>query len=109
MQTAAVIPFKPRTLRSKGPVRASPSLLDRGMSVGTAFRAVMRANLAHLTANDRGVLEGRNPEYLHQMRVALRRLRSGVDVFSPVLAESRIADYRAEMKWLAGRLGPARD
>jgi triphosphatase len=111
-RAAAVIPFKlpaARPLRPAGPARASAPALDRGMSVGAAFEAVMRANLAHLRANDRGVLEGHDPEYLHQMRVALRRLRSGVGVFAPVLPEAPVYQLRADMKWLAGHLGPARD
>jgi CHAD domain-containing protein len=110
---AAVIPFKPRPPASPprlpGPVKASPAPLDRAMSVGAAFRAVMGANLAHLRANDRGMLEGHDPEYLHQMRVALRRLRSGVSVFAPVVPGVPIGHVSAEMKWLSGRLGPARD
>lgn len=109
---AAVLPFKLRPAappRDTGPVKASAAALAREMSVGAAFKAVMRANLAHLRANDDGVLEGYDPEYLHQMRVALRRLRSGVGVFAPVLPEAPVSHLRAEMKWLAGRLGPARD
>ena len=108
-RTAAVVAPEPRRERAGGPVRGRPALLDRGMSAGAAFEAVMRANLGHLRANERGVLEGRDPEYLHQMRVALRRLRSGLGVFSTVLPESPARRWRAEMKWLAGRLGPARD
>jgi triphosphatase len=79
------------------------------MTVGAAFNAVMRANLAHLRANDRGVIAGHDPEHLHQMRVALRRLRSAIGVFAPVLPEGAVFQLRAELKWLAGRLGPARD
>jgi CHAD domain-containing protein len=92
-----------------GPVKARPAALASAMSVNEAFRAVVAANLAHLLANERGLLAGANPEYLHQMRVALRRLRSALDVFSPPLPESVTRPAGRELKWLASRLGPARD
>src|SRR5262249_12657727 len=57
------------------PVKARPAALSPDMTVNDAFKAVLWASLAHLQANERGMLEGADPEYLHQMRVALRRLR----------------------------------
>ena len=93
----------------EAPVKARPAVLDRSMSVSDAFKAVMWANLSHLQANERGMLEGRDPEYLHQMRVALRRLRSAVGVFAPLFPETEITPMRTELKWLAANLGPARD
>jgi CHAD domain-containing protein len=91
------------------PVKAKPAALECGMPVSDAFRAVMRANLEHLQGNQRGVLAGRDPEYLHQMRVALRRLRSAVAIFAPLFPDPVISPVRAELKWLAASLGPARD
>ncbi len=93
------------------PVKARPALLSAGMTVSDALEAVMWASLAHLQANERGMLQdaGRRPEYLHQMRVALRRLRSAFDVFAPSLPEAACAPLVAELKWLAASLGPARD
>jgi CHAD domain-containing protein len=79
------------------------------MSVSDAFKAVMWANLAHLHANERGMLAGADSEFLHQMRVALRRLRSALGVFSPPIAESETEPLAGDLKWLASRLGPARD
>jgi triphosphatase len=91
------------------PVRSQPAVLNRSMSVSDAFKAVMWANLSHLQANARGLLAGRDPEYLHQMRVALRRLRSAFNVFAPLLPKAAMAPWVAELRWLASRFGPARD
>ena len=91
------------------PVKSRPAALARAMTVSDAFRAVMAAGLAHLLANERGFLRGTDPEYLHQARVALRRLRSALGVFSPPLPERVIAPAARELKWLASCLGPARD
>jgi inorganic triphosphatase YgiF len=93
----------------ESPVKARAAALDPGMSVSDAFKAVMWANLAHLHANERGMLEGADPEFLHQMRVALRRLRSALGVFSPAVPEEETQPLARDLKWLASRLGPARD
>jgi CHAD domain-containing protein len=74
-----------------------------------AFRAVVLACLEQLHANEDGMLEGRDVEYLHQMRVALRRLRSALGVFRAVFPPETLQPAREELKWLTGQLGPARD
>lgn len=94
---------------AKRPVKAQPAALDRAMPVSDAFRALMGASLAQLRANERGMLEGRDPEYLHQMRVALRRMRSTLAVFAPLFPEAVVAPVRAELRWAAASLGAARD
>jgi CHAD domain-containing protein len=95
--------------KAEAPVKARPAVLDREMSVNDAFKAVMWATLAHLQANEPGMLAGRDPEYLHQMRVALRRIRSAFGVFAALFPGPAISPVRNELKWLAGNLGPARD
>ncbi|HXV11094.1 MAG TPA: CHAD domain-containing protein [Burkholderiales bacterium] len=91
------------------PVKARAAALDAAMSVGEAFKEVMWAGLAQLHANEGGMLTGADPEFVHQMRVALRRLRSALGVFSPPVPEADTAPLAKELKWLASCLGPARD
>ena len=43
------------------------------------------------------------------MRVALRRLRSALVFFARVIPEPVLGQYRAEARWVANSLGPARD
>jgi len=43
------------------------------------------------------------------MRVALRRLRAAISVFSAVVADERAETIKVELSWLARELGPARD
>lgn len=95
--------------RGSRPVKARPAMLSPSLSVGEAFKSVMQAGLTHLQANAHGMLAGGDLEYLHQMRVALRRLRSAFSVFEPVMPAAAVAPMVAELKWLASRLGPARD
>lgn len=91
------------------PVRASTPPLSTDMTVDDAFVAVAFHCLAHLQANEIGLLAGRNPEYLHQSRVALRRLRSAFRVFDAAIPNSHFARTLDELKSVAQLLGAARN
>ena len=49
------------------------------------------------------------PDSVHQMRVAARRLRSGLKVFEPMLDVEWAEALRTELGWIAGELGVSRD
>jgi inorganic triphosphatase YgiF len=95
--------------RVAAPVKASAPALDASMSVADAFRAVVFGCVAHLQANEAGVMAGADIEYLHQARVALRRLRSAFSVFNRAFPRAAFEDLLGELRWLGGNLGPARD
>jgi len=82
--------------------------LSAGMSAGHAFTLVGRACLRHLVANVPAMI-GRDRTAVHQMRVALRRLRAAISLFSAVVADDRTEAIKTELRWLAQELGPARD
>jgi len=58
-------------------VRAGPVTLDPAMSVEAALERIGRRCLTHLLSNEQAALAG-EPEGIHQMRVAIRRLRSAL-------------------------------
>jgi inorganic triphosphatase YgiF len=95
--------------RAAAPVKASAPALNASMSVTDAFRAVVFGCVAHLHANEAGVMAGADIEYLHQARVALRRLRSAFSVFNRAFPRAAFEDLIGELRWLGGCLGPARD
>ena len=82
--------------------------LSAGMSAGRAFTLVGRACLRHLVANVPAML-AQDGTALHQMRVALRRLRAAISLFSAVAGDDRAEAIKIELRWLAQELGPARD
>jgi CHAD domain-containing protein len=49
------------------------------------------------------------PDAVHKMRVAMRRLRSALATFRPLLDREQTEPLREELKWIAGVLGAARD
>jgi CHAD domain-containing protein len=70
--------------------------------------ARLREQLAELRLREAQVRDD-EPDAVHRMRVALRRLRSALATFRPVLDRGLTEPLRAEMKWVAGSLGKARD
>lgn len=90
-------------------VKGTTPKISAGMSVAQAFQAIAWNCIGHCTANQEGVLSATDPEYIHQMRVALRRLRSALPLFSSAIPRESYATIADELKWIAGELGPARN
>lgn len=74
-----------------------------------AFRAIFSAALTQAGANARGVAYGRDPEYLHQMRVGLRRLRSALLAFRDLVPKKAAKPLAERLRVLMPDLGAARD
>lgn len=94
---------------SSPPLKAQPVQLAAEMGVSEAFKAITWNCLGHLHSNEAGMLDGSDIEYLHQMRVALRRQRSALSIFSRAFSKTAFLPIAQELKWLAGQFGPARD
>jgi len=76
-----------------------------GEIVEAAFARSVRRFMVHMPA----VQLGRDPEALHQARVATRRLRSDLRTFGPLLDDQWVSSLRDELRWLGGSLGTVRD
>ncbi|TKB63405.1 MAG: CYTH and CHAD domain-containing protein [Nitrospira sp.] len=62
-----------------------------------------------LLAHDPGTRLGTEPESLHQLRVATRRLRAVLHTTRPILLPAWVTTLEQELIWLSELLGPARD
>lgn len=97
------------------PVKAAPVFLTPDQHPVQAFRVAALNCLAHLQAHVAGFLEigtGNglpDPEFIHQARVALRRLRTGLRLFGPALPVRFARHWRAQWKTIASQLGDARN
>ncbi len=91
------------------PVKAAAVHLEAAMSPAQAARAIVAAALAQLQANEAGVLESSDPEFVHQARVALRRMRSALRMFRDVVGRERAGPWREALGRTAALLGGARD
>ena len=92
------------------PRRQGAPELPPGLSVGVAFQHVV-GHLAdvilHLAPVAAEVTD--DPEPVHQMRVAVRRLRSAIKVFRPAVRCPEVEVIDNGLRALAKRLGPTRD
>lgn len=94
---------------SAAPVKAESIQLKSGTTFDGAVTAVLSNTLAQFVANWAALRETEHPESIHQMRVALRRMRSGLAMFKKVLPCPEFDVLRAEAKRIASALGPARE
>ncbi len=91
------------------PVKAAPIALSGGEDPVTAFDRIALACLDQLQRNHPGASTSDDPEYIHQMRVAARRLRAALRLFAPLLPPDYPAPIVAALRELMGILGQARD
>lgn len=106
IQAAAALDLvEPQSLRAAGLDFDPPD----DASAAVVLAAIGRHCLAQFDANLLPVLRDRNPEGVHQMRVALRRLRSAIGVFSAMLDNSALNPLLDDLRWLGAPLGCKRD
>jgi triphosphatase len=86
---------------------APPVLGHEG--VEQAARKIVARNLRRLRQNDPGTRLGEDPEALHDMRVATRRLRAVVRAFAPGVPRRLHGVFTEELRWLGSLLGSVRD
>ena len=104
----------PKHIRALGP-RATepPEVATEPLPPNAPARDVIRnaisESVASLLHHDPLVRTGRDPEAVHQARVATRKLRSHLRTFAPLLDVEWTEPLRSELGWLALSLGAVRD
>ena len=83
--------------------------LDPGMPARAALQAVLLQLLDTLEANVAGTIRDIDTEFLHDLRVAVRRTRSALKLAGDVLPASLPTRFRPEFKWLGDLTTPTRD
>ncbi|OIQ90698.1 inorganic triphosphatase [mine drainage metagenome] len=91
------------------PVKALPVPLAASCRPLACFRQIALSCLEHQQGNLEGVLNSEDPEFIHQMRVATRRLRAAMRLFAPRLPPDFIDQLLPPLRQLTARLGRARD
>jgi inorganic triphosphatase YgiF len=89
-------------------ISVGPVALDPAMSVEAALERIGRRCLTHLFGNEQAALAG-EPEGIHQMRVAVRRLRSALLALKRPLQEKHYRWASEELRWIAHALAPVRN
>jgi triphosphatase len=89
-------------------VHAEPVALEPTLSAEEALQRIGRVCLDQILRNEAAIFAGR-ADGIHQMRVAVRRLRAVLSGFRKILPPAQRHWARDELRWLANALGEARN
>lgn len=84
-------------------------VLDKTQSAASALQAMISACLSHILANVPGVLSSTDEEYLHQVRVGLRRLRVMLNMARHLREDDEARVLCDQAAHLGRQLGRARE
>jgi CHAD domain-containing protein len=83
--------------------------LTDGMPGGLAVASLLLRLLGTLEANVAGAVRDTDTEFLHDLRVAVRRTRTGLKLAGAALPEGLAAEFAPGFKWLGDATTPTRD
>jgi len=107
-------PAIPKLVRALGEPATRPAdvvvpSMPRGATVIDLVRYTTARSVAQIIYHDPGARLGDDPEDVHKLRVAARRLRSDLHSFAAALDRAAIDPIRSELGWLGGVVGAVRD
>jgi len=83
--------------------------LDAAMAFREAAAAAVRTRAEEVWEHESRALDVNDPEGVHDMRVATRRLRAVLEIFAPAFPKTRHRKALRDVKRLADALGERRD
>ena len=86
-----------------------PTEVTASQGVGEVARAVLRKHFGAVLWHEPGTRLGEDPESLHDMRVATRRMRAALRLFREALPPRETERLRRELRELGQALGRVRD
>jgi inorganic triphosphatase YgiF len=95
--------------RLEKPRKAPRVHLRPEMTVAEGFTQIVLSCLRHFRLNEDLLVTRRDPEALHQLHVALRRLHSAFLLFRPVVRGGRCRRHTRQMQRFGSMLGRARN
>lgn len=91
------------------PAKAVHAVIRFDAIVAEGFAAVAGACLKHFRLNEPLLLRTADAEAMHQVRVAIRRLRTALWLFRPAVRDKEFAAINSELRKLTRELGAARN
>ncbi len=82
---------------------------ERGPSLESFALDAVFERIAPVRAEEEGVRLAEDPEYLHRLRVATRRLRSALPLLSEIVSHGDLVTWSREIRRFTRALGHARD
>jgi CHAD domain-containing protein len=118
VETALGIPANVASKLATALAVAGESAPERDERVYAVYPADRLTDVAHKTIarhfsrmlwNEPGTRLGIDPEYLHDMRVASRRLRTALDLFETAIPDHPRREFAEDLRWVGRALGRVRD
>jgi CHAD domain-containing protein len=95
--------------RRIAPARAEPIDLDGARTPHRALLAIERNITGQWFGNEAAVRDAPDVEFIHQLRVAQRRLKTAARIFPAWTNDAWTTRIEPRLKWLSDLLGEARD
>jgi len=89
--------------------KAREAEVSEALTVAQAFAAVVQECIRHFRHNQVLLIAERDPDALHQARVAMRRLRTAFALFRPAIRRESLEPWKAELRQLLEPFGIARN
>lgn len=83
--------------------------LRKKMDAGQVFALIVYECVRHFRLNEALIIEERDPDALHQARVAIRRLRTALSLFQPAIQQGSLVPLREELRGFIAPFGDARN
>jgi CHAD domain-containing protein len=90
-------------------VYAGVCKLDDSLNTWEAVRLVLRHLFRAMQINEPGLRDAVDSEFLHDYRVAIRRIRSLLSQIKHIFLAGQLAYFKREFYWLGQITGPMRD
>jgi triphosphatase len=90
-------------------IEAGPIALKPDLPAAEAFRMIAHACIRDFRLNEPLLLARRSAEPLHQARVALRRLRSALSLFKPIVRDQKYERLKRRLRAVSHQFGDARN
>ena len=103
-QALIKLKIQPGGYSSKPDVPLEPTL-----RADLAAKKILLHLLQTMQANEKGVIDDLDSEFLHDFRVACRRTRSAIGQIKAVFPNKIVEQYKREFAWLQNVTGPTRD
>jgi CHAD domain-containing protein len=91
------------------PGKAAALQLSPAVPAAKGLATILTALLDAVEANVPGTIRDIDTEFLHDLRIAVRRTRSALKLCGRVLPAGLTREYRAEFRWLGDLTSPTRD
>lgn len=96
--------------KNRRPSTKAPQVdIDPQASVADGFALIVAACLKHFRKNEPRLVRDRDAEALHQLRVAIRRLRTALWLFRPAIRDEHYGTIDDKLRRLTRELGVARN